>query len=98
MPEPYPIGYPTLRQGRVGLQYSNVSSLDDDFSRMQFEPSSSEEQVTNDGDYYMDSQVWDEIASEPNIEFWEDYGMMEEVPANSEEYDQSYRLLPTFHH
>jgi len=34
---------------------SDVSSLDNGFSRMQFESSSSEEQVTDDGDEDMDS-------------------------------------------
>lgn len=52
---------------------------------MQFESSSSEEQVTDDGDEDMDSQVWDEIESEPDTEFSEDYGMMEEVSANWED-------------
>ena len=36
---------------------SDVRKLDDDFSRMQFESSSSEEQVTNVGDEHVDSQV-----------------------------------------
>ena len=33
----------------------------------------------------MDSQVWAEIEPESDTEFSEDYGMMEEVPANSED-------------
>ena len=33
----------------------------------------------------MDSEVWGKIESESDTEFLEDYGMMEEVPANSEE-------------
>ena len=41
---------------------------------MQFESSSSEEQVTEDGDDDMNSQVWGEIESESDIEFSEDYG------------------------
>lgn len=69
-----------------GNSQSDVSSLDDGFSRMQFESSSSEEQVTDDGDDDdMDSQVWSEIESESDTEFSEDYGMMEEVSANSED-------------
>ena len=40
-----------------GDSQSNVSSLDDGFSRMQFKSSSSEEKVTDDGDDDMDSQV-----------------------------------------
>jgi len=64
---------------------SDVSSLDDGFSRMQFESSSSEKQVTDDDDDDADSQVWGEIESESDTEFSEDYGMTEEVPANSED-------------
>ncbi len=33
----------------------------------------------------MDSSVWGEIESESDTEFSEDYGMMEEVPTNSED-------------
>ena len=65
---------------------SDVSSLDDGFSKMQFESSSSEEQVTDDDDddaAY--SLVWSEIESESDAEFLEDYGMVEEVQANSED-------------
>ncbi|CAF1085913.1 unnamed protein product [Didymodactylos carnosus] len=68
-----------------GDSESDMSSLDNGFSRMQFESSSSEEQVTDDGDDDVDSQVWSEIESESDIEFSEDYGMMEEVPADSED-------------
>ena len=39
-----------------GNSLSDVSALDDDFARMQFESSSSEEEVTDDG---MDLQVWE---------------------------------------
>ncbi len=52
-----------------GDSQSDVSSLDDGFSRMQFESSSSEEQFTDDGDDDMDSQVWGEIESESDTEF-----------------------------
>lgn len=51
----------------------DVSSLDDGFSRMQFESSSSEEHATDDD---MGSEVWDEIKPESNTTFSEDYGMM----------------------
>ena len=69
-----------------GNSQSDVSSLDDGFSRMQFESTSSEEKVTDDGDDDdMDSQVWSEIESESDNEFSEDYGMMEEVSTNSED-------------
>ncbi|CAF5059847.1 unnamed protein product, partial [Rotaria sp. Silwood1] len=53
---------------------------------MQSESSSSEEQVTDgddDDDDDVDSQVWGEIESESEPEFSENYGMMEEVLANS---------------
>ena len=40
-----------------GDSHSDVSSLDDGFSRIQFESSSSEKQVTGDDDDDMDSQV-----------------------------------------
>jgi hypothetical protein len=68
-----------------GNSESDVSSLDNVFSRMQFESSSSEEQVTDDDDDDVNSHVWGEIESESDTEFLEDYGMMEEVPANSED-------------
>lgn len=69
-----------------GNSQSDVSSLDDGFSRIQFESTSSEEQVTDDSDDDdMDSQVWSEIESESDNEFSEDYGMMEEVSTNSED-------------
>ena len=41
-----------------GDSQNDVSSLDDSLSRMQFESSSSEEQVTGDGDDDIDSQAW----------------------------------------
>jgi hypothetical protein len=44
-----------------GDSQSDVSSLDNGFSRMQFESSSSEAQVTDDGDDDMNSQVWGQI-------------------------------------
>ena len=62
---------------------SDVSSLDDGFSRMQFESSSSEDQATDDDDGDVDSQVLGEIESEFGIEFSEDNRMMKEVPADS---------------
>jgi hypothetical protein len=62
---------------------SEVSSLDNGFFGIRLESSSSEDQVTNDGDDSdADSQVWGEIESESDAEFSEDYGMVEEVPAN----------------
>ncbi|CAF3866441.1 unnamed protein product [Rotaria sp. Silwood1] len=69
-----------------GNAQSDVDSLVDVFSRMQSESSSSEEQVTDgddDDDDDVDSQVWGEIESESEPEFSENYGMMEEVLANS---------------
>ncbi|CAF1440967.1 unnamed protein product [Adineta ricciae] len=61
---------------------SDVSSLDDDFARMQFESSSSEEEISDDD---RDSQVWNEIESESDAEFQEDHGIVEEVPTTSED-------------
>ena len=61
---------------------SDVSSLDDDFARMQFESSTSEEEVTDDD---RDVQVWNEIDSESDAEFQEDHGIVEEVTPTSED-------------
>lgn len=61
---------------------SDVSSLDDDFARIQFQSSSSEEEITG-GD--RDSQVWTEIESETHVEFQGDHGIVEEVPTTSED-------------
>ncbi|CAF1139447.1 unnamed protein product [Rotaria magnacalcarata] len=58
---------------------SDVSSLDNDFTGMQFESSSSEEQVMDDD---VDSQFWSEIESESDAEFSEGHGMIQEVPEN----------------
>ena len=64
---------------------SDMNNLDNGFSRIQFESSTSEEQTTNDDDDDMDSQVWREIESESDNEFSEYYGKIEEVPTNSED-------------
>ena len=61
---------------------SDVSSLESGMSKMQFESSNSEEQVTDDD---ADLQVWGETESESDAEFLEDHGMVEEVQANSED-------------
>ncbi len=58
-----------------GNSLSDASSLDDDFARMQFESSSSDEEVTDDE---TDSHVWTEIESESDAEFLEDHGLVEE--------------------
>ncbi|CAF4179444.1 unnamed protein product [Rotaria sordida] len=60
---------------------SDVSSLNDDFARMQFESSSSEEV----SDYGLDSQVSNEIESVSDAEFQEDHGIVEEVTPTSED-------------
>ena len=62
-----------------------LSSLDDDLCSIRFESSSSGEQVTDDDaeDDDMHSEDWNEIESELDTEFTEDYGMMEELPGNS---------------
>ena len=74
-----------------------MSSLDDGFSRMQFESINSEE-VSDDGDDDVDSQIWSkiELELESDTEFSEDYGMMEEVPANSE--DKTYNPTDCYRH
>jgi len=59
-----------------------VSSLNDEFVRMQFESLSSEEQVTDDD---VDSHVWGKIESDSDAEFSKDYRMVEEVSANLED-------------
>ncbi len=61
---------------------NHVSTLDNDFSKIQFECSSIEEEVTDDD---VDLQAWDEIESESDAEFLEDHGIFEEVPATSED-------------
>jgi hypothetical protein len=50
--------------------------LNDGFARMQFESSSSNEEVTDDN---FDLQVWNEIESEWDAEFQEDYEIVQEV-------------------
>jgi hypothetical protein len=68
-----------------GNSQSDVSSLDNDFSRVRFESSSAEEQVMDDdGDDDAHLHVWGEIESESDAEFSEEYGMMEELSAKSE--------------
>jgi len=64
---------------------SDVSNLDNDFSRIHFESSSSDEQDMDDADDDVDSQAWDEIESDSDTEFSEDYGLTEEVPENLED-------------
>ena len=50
---------------------SDVSSLDDDdFVRMDLESGNSDEETTG---HEVDSQDWDEIQSESDAEFMEDY-------------------------
>ena len=55
---------------------SEVSSLDDDFVRMDLESETSDEEGTNDEVY---SHVWSEILSESDAELMEDYGLIQEV-------------------
>ena len=61
---------------------SEVSSLDDDFSKMYFESVSSDEEVT---DNKVDSNVWSEIKSESDGECLKDYGVVESVTPTSED-------------
>jgi hypothetical protein len=55
---------------------SEVSSLDDDFVRMDLESGNSDEE---DADDELDSPVWSEIQPESDAEFTEDYGLVQEV-------------------
>ena len=59
---------------------SDVSSLDDDFVRMDLESGNSDEETTG---HEVDSQDWDEIQSESDAEFMEDYGLVQEVTSVS---------------
>ena len=61
---------------------SEVSSLDDDFAKMHFESTSSDEEVTDDE---VDPNVWSEIESEFDGEFLEDHGIAEQVTPISED-------------
>ena len=61
---------------------SEVSSLDDDFSRIHFESASSNEDVTDDE---VNSNVWSEIKSKFGGEFLEDHRLIEQVTPISED-------------
>ncbi len=61
---------------------SEASSLDDDFTRMHLESTSSDEEVTDDE---VASNVWSEIESESDGEFWEDHGIIEQVTLTFED-------------
>jgi hypothetical protein len=65
-----------------GNSLGDVSDLDDDFARMQFESSSSEEEIAADD---VDLEVWNEIEPESDAEFQEDYRILEEVTSTSED-------------
>jgi hypothetical protein len=59
---------------------SEVSSLDDDFVKMDLESGNSDEEITDDE---VDSKVWSEIQSEPDAEFMKDYGLVQGVTSAS---------------
>jgi hypothetical protein len=59
---------------------SEVSSLDDDFVRMDLESGTSDEEGTDDE---IDLQAWSAIKSESDAEFMEDYGLVQEVTSAS---------------
>ncbi|CAF1214822.1 unnamed protein product [Adineta ricciae] len=61
---------------------SDVSSLDAGFMKIQVESSNSEEEFS---DNELDSQVWNEIDSESDGEFQEDYGIVDEVNPTSQD-------------
>ena len=54
---------------------SEVSSLDDDFVRMDLESGNSDEE---DSDDESDSPMWSKIQPESDAEFLEDYGLVQE--------------------
>jgi len=60
--------------------FSEVSSLDDDFVRMDLESENSDDE---DADDELDSPVWSEIQPESDAEFMEDYGLVQEVTSAS---------------
>ena len=61
--------------GESASSLIGVSSLDDGFVRMDLE-SGNFDQGTNDG---LGSRVWSEIKPESDLEFMEDYGLVQEV-------------------
>ena len=61
---------------------SEVNSLDDDFDGMHLESESSDEDMAVDE---VNSSGWYEIEPEPDAEFVEDYGLVEEVVSTSED-------------
>ena len=61
---------------------SEVSSLDDDFDGIHLESESSDEEMDVDE---VNSSGWYEIEPEPDAEFEEDYGFVEEVVSASED-------------
>jgi hypothetical protein len=72
---------------------SEVSSLDDEFVRMDLESENSDEELTDDE---VDSQVWSEIQSESDAEFMEDYGLVQEVTSASG--DNTILPIDCYHH
>ena len=59
-----------------------MSTLDDDFDGMHLESKSSDEEMAVDE---VNSSGWYEIEPEPDAEFVEDYGLVEEVVSASED-------------
>lgn len=59
---------------------SEVSSLDDDFVRMDLESENSDDE---DADDELGSPAWSEIQPESDSEFMEDYGLVQEVTSGS---------------
>jgi hypothetical protein len=77
---------------------SEVSSLNDDLDNMHLESGSSVEEMSDDE---MDSNSWNEIESEPDEEFMEDHGLVDEVISASEDNTvhpiDCYRHFITMH-
>ena len=61
---------------------SEVNSLNDDLDSMRLESGSSVEEMSNDE---MDSNSWNEIKSESDVEFMEEHGLDEDVTSLTED-------------
>ena len=72
---------------------SEVSSLDDDFVRMDLRSENSDDE---DADDELDSPVWSEIQPESDAEFMEDYGLVQEVTSASR--DNTILSIDCYHH
>ncbi|CAF4424014.1 unnamed protein product, partial [Rotaria sp. Silwood2] len=70
-----------------------VSSLDGDFAGMHLESANSDEEVTDDK---VNSNVWSQTESEPDGEFLEDHGIVEQVTSTSK--DRTINPIDCYRH